>query len=143
MGFEAGKDVVLKLTDNGDTERTLTSYVLALRASFPGHKLIDVTTMGKSGHKWASDELEDNSFEVDFLFDPTADTGPWAVLKSLRGATSAKAFEIGPYGSVASSVKITGNCWLENLPLEMAIGDMIKMSGVAFKVDETITIGAY
>jgi len=139
MALEAGKDLVLLLDDSGDTQRTLTSYVLAFRGSFPGHKLIDVTVMGSSGHIWASDELEDNSFEVDFLFDPTADTGPYAVLKTLRNDTSPRDFEIGPYGSTATYQKISGTCWLENFPVEVALGDMIKLSGCSFKVHGAAT----
>lgn len=143
MALEAGKSVVFLLDDTGSTQRTLTSYVLAFRGNFIGHKLIDVTVMGSSGHKWASDELEDNSFEFDFLFDPTATTGIWAVLEDIHDATAAVDFEIGPYGNTAGYLKISGTCWLENLPIEAVIGDMVKMSGATFKVEETATFGTF
>lgn len=143
MGLEAGKDVAFLLDDSGAVQRTLTSFVLAFRGNFVGHKLIDVTVMGSSGHKWASDELEDNSFEFDFLFDPTASTGPWAVLESLHNHTAAVDFEIGPYGSTATYLKIHGTCWLENLPIEASIGDMVKLTGCTFKVEETASFDTF
>lgn len=139
MGLEAAKDLVLKIDDAGDVQRTMTGFITGFRANFPGHKLIDVTVMGSSGHKWASDELEDNSFDVDFLFDPTASTGPWALLKSIRAFATARDFEIGPYGVTGGYEKITGTCFLENMPLEVALGDMIKLSGCSFKVDGVVT----
>lgn len=139
MGVEAAKDLVLKIDDAGDTQRDLTGYILAFRANFQGHKLIDVTVMGSSGHKWASDELEDNSFEVDFLFDPTASVTPWALFKSIRAYATARDFELGPYGSTGGYEKITGTCFLESMPMEVSLGDMIKLMGAAFKVDGTVT----
>ncbi len=143
MTVKAGKDVVLKLTDGGGVERTLSAYVLKIRMSLKGKELQDVTTAGQSGHVWASNELEDVSFVVDFMYDPTTDTGPWAVLTSLRTITTAKAFEIGPQGSTAGYPKITGSCFLEDLPMEVAVGDMIKLTGVPFKVSGVATVGAY
>jgi len=142
MALEAGKDVVFLLDDSGDTQRTLTGYITSFRGNFPGHKLIDVTVMGSSGHKYASDELEDNSFDIDFLFDPTANTGIWAVLQSIRNFATARDFEIGPYGSTATYIKISGTCFLENLSMDASPGDMVKLSA-SFKVDGTVTFGTF
>ncbi len=143
MALKAGKDVAFLLDDSGAVQRTLTGFVLAFRGNFVGHKLIDVTVMGSSGHIWASDELEDNSFEFDFLFDPTASTGPWAVLESIHDYATAVDFEIGPYGSTATYLKISGTCFLENLPIEASIGDMVKLSGCSFKVNGVATFGVF
>lgn len=135
MALKSANDLVLMIDDAGDVQRNMTSFILGFRGSFPGHKLIDVTVMGSAGHIWASDELEDNSFDVDFLFDPTASTGPWALLKSIRAFATARDFEIGPYGSTSTYEKITGTCFLENMPIEVSLGDMIKLSGCSFKVN--------
>lgn len=140
MGLKAGKNVYLTVCG-----QNLSDYVTSLTMSLKGKALIDVTAMGDSGHTWASDELEDGSFNVDFLYDDTATTGPWAALSGTdgRGATAAGAFTIGPQGTAGSAPKITGNCWLEDLPLEAAIGDMMKLSGVPFKIDGACTVGTY
>jgi len=143
MGLEAGKDCFFTLEDSIPTVRNLTGYVLAFRGNFTGHKLIDVTVMGSTGHLWASDELEDNSFEFDFLFDPIATTGPWAVLESLRDETEVAAFVIGPYGNTGGYLEISGNCWLENLPIEVSLGDMVKLSGCSFKVHGAAAFGTF
>lgn len=140
MGLKAGKNVHLTVC-GGD----LSSYVTKLTMSLKGKALIDVTTMGKSGHIWASDELEDGGFSVDFLYDDTATTGPWARLSGTagRGATAAGTFTIGPQGTAASAPKISGICWLEDLPLESAVGDMVKLSGIPFKIDGACTVGTF
>ena len=143
MSFKAGKGVVLNLTDSGDVVRDVSAFVTKVTLSLKGKGLVDVTTMGSSGHQWASDELEDCNFSVDFLFDPTATTGIFAVLKSLRTLTVAKAFEIGPHGSAPGDTRVTGTCFLEDLPLEVSVGDMVKLSGVPFKVDGAVIIDIY
>jgi len=138
------KSVVFKLTTSA--EKDLSVYVVKISANFKGHALIDVTTMGAAGHQWAPDELEDNSFSVDLMWDKAAD-GPWDVLKTFSRygiADGAKAFELGPEGSTSTYPKITGTCWMEgDLPVEMAIGDMIKITGVNFKCEEDVTFGTY
>jgi len=145
--MKAGNNAVLVLTDNGGTPtaRTLTSYVRSLDINFKGHALVDVTTMGSSGHKWASDELEDNTFSVEFMYDSSANTvfdTLFGATAGLRTATVARAFEIGPEGSTASMPKFTGNCFLEDVTMPVAVGDMITVSAT-FKVDETVTVGVY
>ena len=143
MGLQGGGKAVLKLADVGGTSRDLSTYVTRIAADLKGHNLVEVTTMGAGGHKWFSDEMEDASLTVDFVYDPTVTTGPWAVLTGLRTATAAGAFELGPQGSATGSPKITGNCWVETVPLEMAIGDVIRLNGIGIKVEGTVTIGTY
>lgn len=140
----SGKNVVFKLTTS--EEKILSEWVTKISGNFKGHSLIDVTTMGAAGHQWAPDELEDNSFTVDFMWDKASD-GPYDVLKTFSRygiSDGAHAFEIGPEGETATYPKITGTCWMEgDLPIEMPIGDMIKITGVAFKVEEDVTFDEY
>ena len=140
MTLKSGKNVSLKLNDSADSVRDLSAYVTSVRMSLKGRGLVDVTAMGDLGHTWAPDDLEDGTFTVDFWYEPTADTGTWSILTGLRTTTAAKAFQIGPHGNTAGYPKISGNCWLEDLPLEAAVGDMIKLSGVPFKIDAAVAI---
>lgn len=142
MGVEAGKDAFFSLADSGDVVRTLTSYVTKISMALKGHALVDVTAMGASGHAWAPDELEDVTFTVDFLYDDGTNT-VWATLNSLRNHTSATAFVIGPKGSTAGYPKVSGDCWLEDMPTEIAIGDVIRVPGVPFKVNGVATVGTF
>lgn len=139
MGNVAGKNVHLNL---GDTPVNVSAYVTAIHMSLKGHGLVDVTTMGSSGHKWASDELLDDSFTVDFLFEATL-ASLWDVLVALRVATAAQAIQMGPQGVTDGMVKIEGNVWLEDLPMEIAIGDMIRLTGVPFKFHDGATITTF
>lgn len=120
----------------------VSAYVTAIHMSLKGHGLVDVTAMGATGHKWGSDELLDDSFTVDFLFD-TSQSSLWDVLEVLRLATEAQICVIGPYGSTSSYVKISGNVWMEDLPMDVAIGDMIRLTGVPFRFHEGATLGVF
>lgn len=143
MAFKPGKSVSVSITDSGGTARDLSAYVTRVRMSLKGKGLIDVTAGGALGHAWASDELEDGSVVIDFLFDPTDDTGPFDALQSLRTVTAAKAFIIGPYGNTAGYTKINGTWWLEDFPLDIPVGEMIKLSGVSFKIEGAVTITTF
>jgi len=144
MALRAGNNAVLILTDGGGA-RTLSSYVKSLSFDLKGHGLVDVTCMGDSGHTWASDELEDCSFTVEFVYDDGANT-VWDTLadatNGLRTSTVARAFEIGPAGSTSTYPKLSGNCWLESFTVPVAVGDMITVSAT-FKVDGAVTVGEY
>ncbi|MAH45852.1 hypothetical protein CMI37_08475 [Candidatus Pacearchaeota archaeon] len=142
MGVEAGKDCVLKLDDSGDTQRTLTTYVTKVSMDLKGHGLVDVTAMSASGHTWASDELEDCTFSVDFLYDDGSNT-VWDVLTGIRGYATARDWEIGPKGSTGGYPKLSGTCFLEGLPMEVSIGDVIRLPGVPFRVNGAVTIGTW
>lgn len=145
MGLQAGNNAVLKLTDNGDSERTLSSYVKSISVDLKGHGLVDVTCMGDSGHTFASDELENASFTVEFVYDDGSNT-VWDTMcdatNGLRTATAAKAFEIGPQGSTNGDPKLTGSCWLEGVTMPVSVGDMISMSAT-FRIDGAVTVGSY
>lgn len=142
MGVEAGKNLYLTLDDSGSTERDLTAYVTKITLSLKGKGLVDVTAGGDSGHTWASDELEDGSFSVDFLWDPASNV-VHDVLTSLRTVTAAGDFVIGPKGSTAGYPKISGTCWLEDLPMDVTVGDVVRCTGVPFKIDGAVTIGTF
>jgi len=145
MSLKAGNNAVLKLTDNGDSERDLSSYVKSITLDLKGHELVDVTCMGASGHKWASDELENCSFTVEFVYDSGSNT-VWDTLcgasAGLRTATAAKAFEIGPQGSSSGDPKLSGDCWLEDFSMPVEVGSMITVSAT-FRVDGAVTVGSY
>lgn len=145
MAIATGNNCVVKLTDNADSEKTLTTFVTNVQIDLKGHGLVDVTAMTDSGHTWASDELEDGGFVVDFLYDHASGT-VWDTLcdatAGLRTATAAKAFELGPQGSTGGYPKITGTCWLDAVSIPVAIGDMMRMSAT-FKIDGAATVGVY
>jgi len=145
MALQAGNAAVLKLTDNGDSERTLSAYVTKLDLNFKGHTLADVTSMGDSGKTYASDELEDGTFSVEFMYDDGSNTvfdTLYDATVGLRTATSAKAFEIGPQGSSNGDPKFSGSCFLEDVSMPVAVGDMIRVTA-SFKVSGAVTVGSY
>lgn len=117
----------------------LSSWVTKLDLNLKGYSLVDVTAMGDTGKKWASDRLSEVSMNVDFLWDDGA-VGPWRLLETLWDSDAY--FDI--YVDLlqpAGLPTINGNGWLDGgLPVQMAIGDMIRMNGVVFKFEGVPTI---
>lgn len=118
--------------------KDLSAYVTNVTLDLKGKSLVDVTAMGAAGKAWASDELNDVSFTVDFLFDDTGTIGSWAVLEALWDGDAAFAFVLGINGNAAP--KLEGTCWLETLPIPVAIGDMVRIQGVVFRVEGAPTV---
>ena len=110
----------------------LSAYITGGSIDLKGKTLVDVTAMGASHKAWASDELGDISFTLDFLFDDTAVSGSWVILEGMWDKNTVTTYELRPNGSGTNPI-IAGNCYIENVPIAVAIGDMIRMSGVAFK----------
>jgi len=145
MALIPGNDAVLILTDGGDGARTLSAYVKKITMNFKARTLVDTTCMGDAGRTWTPDDLEDNTFTVEFCVDDGTNT-VWATLfdptVGLRVATAAKAFEIGPKGTTATYPKFSGTCWLEDAPIPVAVGELV-MCTATFKVEGAVTDAAY
>ena len=141
-GVQPGKKVYFSLArSQGGAEKDLSSVITSVKMNLKGHGLVDVTTMGSSGHKWASDQLEDNTFTVDFLFDADTDLS-YEVLEDLRNITEAVEFTIRPIGSTSGNPEITGQCWIENFPIDATVGtNVVVITGVSFKGEDGITVG--
>jgi len=139
MGAKPGNDAHLTLISTD-----VSAYVTAIHMNLKGHGLVDVTAMGAAGHTWASDELLDETFTVDFLFESVV-ASLWDVLVALRGSGAAQACIIGPIGTTPAVdiPKITGNVWMEDLPMEIVIGDMIRLTGVPFRFSNGATVDTY
>ena len=136
----SGQETVFKIDDSGDTLRTITSYVTKISMDLKGHGLVDVTCFGDTGRKWASDALEDCSFNLEAWFNDLADTGSWTVLQGIRNATANSDFEIYPFGTTAGYPKISGDCWMESINLDMSVAGIVKI-GASFKIHGVPTVG--
>lgn len=132
MALVVGNKAVVTLNDIA-----LSLYVTHISIDLKGKTLIDITAMGATGKAWASDKLNDVSFTIDFLFDKEA-LGSWAVLEQLWDSDVAFNFVIKFH--VDESHEISGTCMMETLPVTIALGDMIRIPGVAFKVIGSPTV---
>lgn len=142
-GLQPGKKVYLTIArSQGGAEKDLSSLTLNVKMNFKGKGLVDVTTMGASGHQFASDQLEDNSFTADFMWDADTDK-TYEVLEDLRNIAEPVEFTIGPIGNTSGNPKITGQLWTEDFPVEASVGDMVKMTGVPFRVHGAITVSTF
>lgn len=141
MAFVHSKNSVFLIEDSGAVERSLTSFIDSI-SGLPGARdLSEVTAFGDQGVK-SIPGLANVSFSIKGHYDPTATTGPQAVLNSLRTASATSTFKYGPAGSTAGFVRMTGECWLQNYEVESSVQDKVSFTA-EFQVDGVPTVDTF
>lgn len=85
--------------------------------------------------------LSDGTFSIGGKWDPTATTGPDAVLDGLVGA-AASAFIYGPQGTTTGFVKYSGNAILTQYKVTSPIGGVVTFTA-DFQITGAITRGVF
>lgn len=138
MAFQHGKSTNIQVDDTGGTLRDLTAYVMTTNWEAMERDLHDVTTHGNSGHR-EFPGLAAGSVTLEGNFDPTATTGPDAVLGALLlGQTATATIQFGPYGTTAGFVKYTGEFWIKSYKVNSQSTDMVKFTA-EFTLDGIVT----
>lgn len=141
MAFVHGKNTYINIADSAGTARDLSAYCDNV-SGLPGARdLAEVTSFGANGTQ-SIPGLQNISFSIAGSFDPTATTGPHAVLNSLRSASAAQPFIHGPQGSTTGQVKFSGNCWLSSYEVESSVDDKVSFKA-EFQVEGTVTVGVF
>lgn len=139
MAFVHGKNAYINISDSGATARNLSAFCDSV-SGLPGARdLSEVTAFGDGGTKNIPG-LANISFTIAGHFEPTATTGPHAVLNGLRTSTVATAFVYAPQGNTTGNVQMSGVCWLSSYEVSAAVADKISFSA-EFQVDGTVTVG--
>lgn len=142
MAFVHGKNTFIEIEDSAGVARVLSAFCDNV-SGLPGTRdLSEVTSFGAGGTQ-SIPGLENVTFSISGSFDPTATTGPHAVLNSLRSATAAQGFRYAPQGPAsapASGVVImSGDCWLSSYEVETSVDDKVSFSA-EFQVEGTVTV---
>lgn len=126
MAFVHGVNTSFQVTDSGAVNRDISAFVDGVDG-LPGVGAVnEVTTFGVAGQaKVFIRGLNDFPFTIKGWFDPTATTGPDAVLSGLRTATTASTFIYGPQGTTAGFVKYTGSCFLTDYKLSSPVANAV------------------
>lgn len=141
MTFVHGKGAVFSIDDSGGTLRTVTIYLNSVTGLPGARALSEVTAFGDSGTK-SIPSLANVQFSLGGHYDATATTGISTVLNGIRTATATSSFEYGPAGSVASSLKVSGECWMTDLTYDASVSDRVPVAA-SFQVDGIPTLGTY
>jgi hypothetical protein len=140
MALFDSKNSVFQLHD-GTSLRNISPYISSIDG-LPGAKeLVDVTGLGASGRAFKP-SLENVVISLELLWSDDASVGPDTVLRLVRAATSAVAWDYGPEGSTAGYQKYSGTCWLKDYKIQTRIGDYVKAK-VELQVEGALTIGTY
>lgn len=103
MAFQHGKNGYWSINDG--SERDLSTYIT--NVTFARELDTAETTTYGTAFKTRLAGHTDANMSIEGFFDPTATTGPDAVLAGVFAALTARVIIWGPYGSTASNVKIT------------------------------------
>jgi hypothetical protein len=139
VAFVHGKNTYIAIDDAGGTLRDLSSFCDNV-SGLPGTRdLAETTSFGANGTQ-SIPGLENVEFSISGSFDPTATTGPHAVINSLRAATAPGSFVYCPQGNSAGNVQISGECWLSSYEVESEVDDKVSFEA-EFQVEGTVTVG--
>lgn len=125
----AGTDSTFKIdSSDGGSLQDISAFVTKVDGIAGSYGLIDITTMGASGHKYMSDGLEQGDVTVELVWD--SDTNMDALWAGMRTQGETRSFEYSPDGTIVYS----GECWLEKYTITSQVGGVV-MASVALKVD--------
>lgn len=126
MAVPHGKNTTFKLDDSGGVLRDLSTFCNEI--SFPREQeLAEATGFQATSKTWLLGQ-SDATISGSGFWDPTATTGPDAVLSSLVGAANTATYEYGPQGSTATFIKYTGECILTSYEITSATEDAVTFS---------------
>ena len=141
MAFAHGKHTHFSVDDASGTLRDLSSFCDSVSGLPGGRDLSEVTAFGDEGVRNIPG-LKNVSFSVSGHWDPTATTGPDAVLSSLLDAEQTATFEYGPSGSGTGGIKYSGEAWCSSYSTDSSVSDKVSFSA-EFQVDGVPTRGTF
>lgn len=142
MAFVHGKEAYFSIKDSGETDRDLSSYLDDVSLS-QSMDTAETSTFGNS-FKTYLQGLSDATFSLSGKYDPTATTGPDAVLSSLIGATAATAgnWTYGPAGNTSGDPEYTGSSIMTSYDVSGSIGDVVAFSA-ELQVSSAVTSSTF
>lgn len=120
MAFVHGKNTNFQINS-----KDLSAYLDNVDMPLTGDTA-ETSTFGSSAKTYVAG-LTDSTFSIGGKWDPTATTGPDAVLQPLVGA-AATTFIYGPAGSTAGFVKYTGSAICTSYKVTGPIGGVVSFT---------------
>lgn len=141
MAGAHGKDSYIAIEDSaGTTLRNITPYVKSVDFN-RSNDANDVTTKGAEGKAYRPG-LTDGEIRLTGLWDDTASTGSYTVLKSLLGIETTVGFEWGPEGNGSGAEKASGECVLTQYDEGSPVDDMVAFTAT-LKISGDVTYGTF
>lgn len=140
MAFVHGKGSAFALDDSAGTERNLSTFLDNVSGPM-GRALSEVSAFGDGGVRNITG-LQNSSFTISGHWDPTATTGPHAVLGGLLTASATSTFKFGPAGTGTGSPRVTGECWLASYQITSQVAEKVSFEAEV-QVDGVVTLDTY
>lgn len=138
MAFQPGYNAVIKVDNSAGSLTNISAY--CYDDSFPrSADELETTTFGQTAHRRIGG-LTDGSFSISVRWDPTASTGPDAVLSGIIGLVGS--VEYGPHGSTATFIKYTFEALCTGYEISGAVDGLVEATA-DFVIDGAVTRGTY
>ena len=131
--FAVSGNAVVKVDDSIPTERTLSAFARAVDGLAFEKPPLPVTGFSDTAERVLADIERHPEFTIEFLWDDTATTGSWTVLKGIVGKIGT--VTIFPDGTLGFS----GECYCRNVSVPFRVGEELRFTA-AFKWDNTVTL---
>lgn len=125
MPFVKGAVAQFTVQDAGGTVRDLSTFIKDI--DFPRKSdQADTTTFGATAHTKLN-LLLDGSIKISGPWDPTASTGPDAVLSGILGGVG-RNFVYGPAGSTTGNIRYTGSAICTDYNVKQSVTGLVEWS---------------
>ncbi len=121
-----GKNAHFETTDLVPTSRNLTSFITNVELD-DAIDTAESTPFGVEDKTYLQGQ-KGHTLRIQGQYDPTATTGPDAVLSALAGGTVATTFIYGPGGSTGGLVKYTGSAFLTSYNVSSPVAGVVTFS---------------
>lgn len=141
MAFVHGKKTKFFVDNAGGTLADISQYCDNV-SGLPGSKdLSEVTAFGDDGTRYVKG-LENSTFSISGHYDPTATTGPNAILAAAYKSEDTVTFEHGPEGDDSGATKFTGEAHCNTYTVESSVSDKVSFSA-EFQVDGVVELDTF
>lgn len=124
MAFQAGKAGYVNVDTAAGTAKDLSAYCTNVEG-FPGSvAALDTTTYGKNS-KTVIPGLRDCTVTMTFLWDPTATSGPDAVLSGRITTPAVQTIVHGPMGNTTGNISYTAEALLTDWKVGTPAGGLV------------------
>lgn len=128
-GKVSAKGAVIALDDSAGTPRTISTSVESYEIEYAVDE-VEVTGMNEGSHNFTPGQLV-IGVTLNVLWDTTATTGAWTVIRGIIGSTSSKTLSITPE---SGAVALSGEFMCTGVSISGDPGSAIKLGAVKFVV---------
>lgn len=122
----------ISIDDSGASARNLSAYAVSYDAEYV-RPALDVTGLSDTAERVIADIQRHPEFSVEFIYDDTATTGSWTVIKGIVGSIGTVTMLVDGTLGLAGEALCTG------FSIPVRVGDALRFTA-RFRWDNSVTV---